>query len=395
LNISHIPLAQRKTICGRLLFFEVAYPDRMKFLVTGVESEFDQVRNNVFSLTEQAASSSADSEPLDQFLKRLNTDLGYQMRPQLWGKHASLFQGLYLRITQKMVSLSCTQCSPIRPSICDGGEKDDEVVRTGGECIAPIRQMFDIASHVSEQWYVKFSNLFSPQQRPNLVLSTSFSNDKPSDIPGDYFLGGATHHSNEVPPVANVELTLCLPKFDWNTYAAILYVLFHECFCHAYQKMIAFRPNPLSDGFYEGWMDWIAFECFARHLRASPKSFTLQAYLDAGTKLHLLRVDYNHPKKSSDSAIRAFGRSVAQKFLTLLERLPESSADPWSSLLMSSFDMNLAGGISDQELAALDSCLPEKEHLDSPRLEGLTDAVRNYIQSKDISIFFEFLAGSI
>lgn len=395
MDIFHIPLAQRKTICGRLLFFEAAYPDRMKFLVAGAGSEFDQVRNNVFSLTEQAASSSGDGEALDQFLQHLNTDLGYQMRPQLTGKHAKLFQPLHLQITQNLSSLSCNRCSPIRPSICDGGDKDDEIVRTGGACIAPIQKMFDIASQVARQWYAKSSNLFHLQQSPGLVLSTSFTNAKPNDLPGDYFLGGETKHHDESPPIAEIELALWPEKFDWNTYAAVLYVFFHECICHAYQGMNAFRPRPLSDGFAEGWMDWIAFEVFRRHLKASPSTPTLQAYRDAATKLHLLRVDYNHPQKSSQSALCAFGRSVAQKFLALLERLPESSADPWPSLLMASFDMNVAGGVSDKELVVLDTCLPEKGRLDSPLLEGLTDAVRNYLHSKDISSFFGFLARNI
>ena len=49
-------------------------------------------------------------------------------------------------------------------------------------------------------------------------------------------------------------------KFDWDTYAAILYVFFHECICHAYQGMKPLRPRPLGDGFAEDWpMDWYCF----------------------------------------------------------------------------------------------------------------------------------------
>ena len=57
MNVFHLPLAQRKTICGRLLYFQAAYPGRLNFVVAGAESEFDQVRDNVFRLTEQAVSS--------------------------------------------------------------------------------------------------------------------------------------------------------------------------------------------------------------------------------------------------------------------------------------------------------------------------------------------------
>lgn len=391
MNVFHLPLAQRKTICGRLLYFQAAYPGRLNFVVAGAESEFDQVRDNVFRLTEQAVSSSEDSEPLDQFLNQLHTDLGDQMRPELQGKRASLFQPLYLEIGRNIAGISCHQCSPLRPRICDGGSKDDEIVRTGGICIAPIQQMFAIAAGATQQWYAKCSNLFPPQGSRGLVFSSSFTNGKPNDIPGDYFLGGVTRHHDGPPAVAEINLSVWPKKFDWYTYAAILYVLFHECICHAYQGMKPLRPRPLGDGFAEGWMDWIAFECFHKHLEMSPRTPSLQAYLDAGTQLHLLRVDYNHRERSDQSAICAFGRSVAQKFSYLFGRLPESAPDPWSNLLMISFDLNIAGGVSDQELVLLDDCLSGKGHLDSPCVERATEAVRKYIISKDIAHILSFL----
>jgi hypothetical protein len=393
-NVFHLPLAQRKTICGRLLFFQAAYPDRLRFLVAGAESEFDQVRDNVFSLTEQAISSSHDSEPLDQFLKKLQADLGYQMHPQLTGKHANLFEPLLADIGRNIAAISCDQCSPIRPRVCDGGSQDDEIVRTGGVCIAPIQKMFEIAAQATQQWYAKSCNLFRVQDSPQLVLSTSFTNGKPHDIPGDYFVGGVTRQ-HDAAKTAEINLSVWPKKFDWNTYAAILYVLFHECICHAYQGTKAFRPRPVSDGFAEGWMDWIAFECFRKHLELSPKTPSLQAYLDAGTQLHLLRVDYNHPEKSAQSSICAFGRSVAQKFSLLLHRLPKFAPDPWASLLMASFDLDMAGGLSDQELVILDDCLPAEGALDSPRLEQVTEAVSKYLVSKDIYDIFKLLADHI
>jgi hypothetical protein len=390
MNLVHIPLAQRKAICGRLLFFQAA-PNRLAFLGAGAESEFDQVRDNLFKLTEQGASSSQDNEPLDTFLQRLLTDFGYQMQPQLRGKHGILFQPLYALLESSIKAFSCNQCSPLRPHICDGGSKDDAIVSTGGACIAPIRVMFDIAAQATKTWYSQCCNLFNPQQAPALMFSTSFRNSKPHDIPGDYFVGGVTKPHAHPQLIAEIDLCLWPKKFDWNTYAVLLYVLFHECICHAYQGMRAFRPKPVTDGFSEGWMDWIAFECFRRHIQQSPPTTTLQAYLDSGTKFHLLRVDYNDKERSDQASISAFGRSVAQKFAYMLERLPESASDPWSNLLMTSFDINVAGGLSDKELAILDKYLTEKGALDAPLLDAATESIRNYLKSKDIYHILKFL----
>ena len=385
----HIPLAQRKVICGRLIFFQAAYPDRLNLLSAGAESEFDQVRDNVFRLTEQAASSSPNSEPLDIFLRGLLGDLDSQMQPQLRGKHGVLFRPLQDDLRGTAERISCLACSAVRPRICDGGNKDDEIVRNGGVCIAPIRSMFDVAAQVTTESYAKHCNLFDPEAAPELSFSTSFCNSKPHTIPGDYFVGGATTHHDDPLPRSDVDLCLWPNRFDWNAYTAILYVLFHECICHAYQGMKPLRPKPFNDGFVEGWMDWIAFECFRRHLQSGPSSLFVQASLDAGTAFHLLRSDYNHKEKSDQASICALGRSVARSLGKLLERLPESASNPWSSLLMMSFDMNMVGGLSDRELLALYNRLRPEEQHDSPNLDEVVQPLRKYLHSKEIGSLLE------
>jgi hypothetical protein len=382
----HIPLAQRKLICGRLVFFQAAYPGRLSLLTAGAESEFDQVRDNIFRLTERAPYSSPDSEPLDYFLGRLLGDLEDQMRPNLRGQHGALFRLIQDDIRGTVERISCLGCTPVRPRICDGGNKDDEIVGNGGACIAPIRAMFDDAVQVTTGSYVKYCNLFGPKGAPDLSFSTSFCNSKPHDIPGDYFVGAVTTHNDSS---AQVDLCLWPNRFDWNTYAAITYVLFHECICHAYQGMRPVRPKPLNDGFVEGWMDWIAFECFRKHLESTPAKPSVQDSLDAGTAFHLLRSDYNHKEKSDRASICALGRSGAQSFEHLLKRLPESASDPWSSLLMVSFDLNLVGGLSDRELYALYMRLTPERQLDSPKLEELVQPLRKYLNSRKIEYLLD------
>jgi hypothetical protein len=379
----HIPLAHRKGLCARLLFFDAAYPDRLKFLRAGAESEFDQLRDNLFRLTEQSVASSPNSVPLDVFLQALLGDLHQQMGPHLKGKYGSLFQPLHKDLERGIYAISCSQCSPISPRICDGGTKDDEIVGAGGSCIAQMRSMFDLAARSACDNYSLLCNLFPRNAIPKLTFASSFTNGKPHDIPGDYFVGAVTTHQSQPSAVAEVELCVWPRRFDFNSYAATLYVLFHECICHAYQDMLPLRSTPLKDGFIEGWMDWIAFECFRRQLQPDP---FFGAFLDAGTAFHLLRGDYNHKDRSDQASVCAFGRSIAKRLEQLLVRLPESGSDPWARLLMLSFDLNVSGGLSDNELAILDDLLPQGQ-MDPPVLEMLIDPVRKYLISREIGDF--------
>ena len=370
-------------ICARLLFFQAAYPDRLKLLLAGAESEFDQVRDNLFRLTEQSLSSSPNSIPLDDFLQILLGDLHQQMGPQLGGQYGSLFQPVYNDIQKSVNGISCARCSPLTPRICDGGTKDDQIVQGGGACIAPIRSMFDSAAKSATDNYSKWCSLFRSGAARQLKFSTSFMNGKPHDIPGDYFVGAVTTYHTQPSATAEVELRLWPKKFDFNTYAAIHYVLFHECICHAYQDTLPLRSIVLKDGFIEGWMDWIAFECFRRELSPKP---SFAAFVDTGTAFHLLRGDYNHRDRSDQASVCAFGWSIAQRFEKLLQRLPESASDPWSCLLMLSFDLNVTGGLSDTELAVLDGLLL-KDGGDQPDVETLVDPLRKYLVSNKIDDF--------
>lgn len=392
-KVSHIPLAQRKAICGRLVFLAAAYPERSKFVAAGAGLQFDQVRDNLVGLTKQELEDSDDQEALDAYLRRLFKDLGSQMQPQLQGKYGTQFQRLAADMRAGVQSISCRQCTPIQGHICNGGDRDDEIVRDSGVCIAPLRTMFDAAAAAANKWYASSCNLFDPATSRKIVFSTSFTNSKPHDIPGDYFVGAATTELAGPPLTAQIELSLWPQKFDWKTYAATLYVLFHECICHAFQGMRPVRAGLRNDGFAEGWMDWIAFECFLRHLKFSPGTATLRSHRDSGTQFHLLRVDYDREDRSRDSFIRAFGKSVAERFFHLLERLPQSWGDPWTNLLMFSFDANVVDGLSDRDLQVLNGCLPDEEGRGAPEMELVVDALRKYLTDKDIYDFLQVIWG--
>lgn len=393
IRVTHIPLAQRKAICGRLAYLATTQPRKLSFSVAGAESEFDQLRDNLFRLTDQAISNSPNSVPLDSFLAHLAANLKNQAQPQLEGPYRAIFQPMVDQAADELKSISCNRCSPIPNRVCDGSYSDDNIVSQSGACIAPIRAMFEIALKAAVEWYSKCASSFESAGTTEVVLSTSFTSSKPHDIPGEYFVGGETK-PNDTGLYSFVEVNLCFwpQRFDWNTYTATLYVLFHECICHAFEpRLFSGTGNgEASDAFAEGWMDWIAFECFRKTLENSPAISSGGAYLEAGTQLHLLRVDYNRRDRSEFSFIRAFGKNVAQKLLYLLERLPESAQDPWSKLLMISFDLNLTGGLTDAEVGIWDSALASKGELDPPyRFAQAAQIVIKYMKSKDVAEFRE------
>jgi hypothetical protein len=62
---------------------------------------------------------------------------------------------------------------------------------------------------------------------------------------------------------ALVVVGLNVPKFDWETYLGLEYVLFHECISHCFAGFADVQP---SDSFAEGWMDLVAFRAMESYL---------------------------------------------------------------------------------------------------------------------------------
>jgi len=409
ISVPHIPLAERKALCGRLLYLEAADRRKSAFVRAGAVSEFDQLQYNLFCLTDQATTNPDNAVPLDRFLETLATDLNDHARPQLRGGHAGLVASLLKEIKQGASKLSCHTCSPLSPTVCNGGDQDDEIVARSGHCIAPLRTMFDVALQATREYYSRFGTLSLAAPIPEVMFSTQLFRGKPHDIPVDYYVGGVTtYHEGNNKSWVQVQLCLCVTKFDWSTYLAVLYVLFHECVSHAFnglfpspQARTSMEPN---DPFGEGWMDWVAYRIMEEVIQGQGPARALAAKIrfpnehrDVGTQFHLVRADHERKPRSEYSYIYAEGKSAAEKLYYLMERLVGSRSASWEAFLRMSFDLNMLSlPVSDRMkfVRLIDAYLSGRGQLELPfNFFPMAKIFNNYLKSNDISTLVQSVLG--
>jgi len=156
-----------------------------------------------------------------------------------------------------------------------------------------------------------------------------------------------------------VQLHVTPAALDWETCLAALYVLLHECFCHAFYS--ARNPGQRTetgndDPFTEGWMDWLVQELLSENLHlisglpASGSEFARVATIFTDKRSQLRA--QGSQLVSIHAKPCALGKAAAQNMLALLERLPESRSDARGALLRLSCDV-LAEGFSLEKHEAL------------------------------------------
>lgn len=183
-------------------------------------------------------------------------------------------------------------------------------------------------------------------------------------------------------------MKLFVGGFDWDTYCAVPYVLFHECICHAYQNLYPGNRErgPIGeDGFLDGWMDWIAFKVLEQeYSENSPQS-------SIGAQFHAARIRLD-PQKPW--AHRALGVRTAKKLLYSLSVLPGSYENAWQKFMEISCDLDVLV-LSTYErillIRAFEKYLPPEGFNTNdgmgytPHQAGpLQDFLNDYLESKDI-----------
>jgi hypothetical protein len=333
------------------------------------------------------------SEHLDSNLKGLASDLLTASAPHLTGTFAPFLSPLVTQLTGHMTGLSCSTCSG-SPTVCDGGPNDDALVAGGGHCIGLLRQLFDVALWIAQNAFQRYLPAVS---LPAVEFSTAHWNQKPHDIPVELYCGGTTTFANGGNSVVKLHLTPA--KLDWDTCLACLYVLVHECFCHAFYG--ARNPNRREgtgndDPFTEGWMDWLAHELllqnrdFAQGLPASGTEFASIATIFTEARSQY-RADGAKPA-STHAFSRAMGKAAAIQMHELLKRLPESRADALGALFRLSCDV-LAEGFPLQKhedfVYAVNMGLPSPGELEDPQqFEKTPRCVRIYLKNNDLNTLF-------
>jgi len=409
---SHLPLAQRKVLAPRILYFDSVH-DLKNSLAPADRKEIEFLEDHLFRLSKLATElPSPDKDPLDGFVREINRNLGEQASTVLISNgNRPHVENALAAFGRAMTNLDCAACSPLKPVICDGQWHDDKIVDAGGQCVAPIKAAFQVALSLARRYYSTYSTYFGNAIPPSIEFSTSFRSSTPHDCPVPYHVGGATEFQDVAARrLSVVKLTLVPEQFDFGTYTAVLYVLVHECLCHAFEGILAFpdfvervAAEP-DDGFAEGWMDWVAHEVLQEALRGKGPAADIVSKLphldeiaDAATKFHLSRVDDQHPQPSKHAIERAFGRDAAQRVFYLLERLPESREQPWEMFLRLSFDLNMLPHfheIREQFVSLLELLLAKRGAIETlSKANSLTVSFRNYLKNNNIlQLVNDFLA---
>jgi len=367
----HISLAKRKALSGTLVFLEAAEPLREEFLRVGLEAGFDMFKSLLQTWTDMEYDYSEARPPrlhdhvsLSEFLGMVVRNVGDSARPFGEGEHRANFERLFQVISDRAVQVSCSRCTEGRSDgqVCRGvDEIDDEIVATGGLCIEPLKMMYDVALGATRAYYLTYGTLVQSADLPEVVFHTGFDDLKNlhrMDIP--IYVGGETKAKTaDNSTRSDVKLVIAIKDFNWDSYLAALYVLFHECFSHAYHGVYQISDRQDSqpdDAFAEGWMDWVAYNVLESLLKPTPGREVPPAashlparllfhteHLEAANRFHKERMNWR--KYKGEFRQRAKGGQAADKVLYLLEHLRglqnSPAYNPWEVLLTLSFDLNV------------------------------------------------------
>jgi hypothetical protein len=398
----HIPIDKRKIIAARLIFFEAAEPFALEASLNGAETQFNSFRTIYHTLFDAEAKKSPHTDPLDKFL---TATLAAVKIPghALFTHHLSLFDSIWNEIEKKAGSMSCGSCSHILPQVCDGGHFDNEIVAHKGYCIKPLHALFDLARKVTDIYYRQYATLASTY--PPITFSTGFCSSKETlhDIPVALYVSGVTEFPQEG-HVTQVKLRIIPELFDRQTYAANLYVLFHECIAHAFHAIspsaVGRTPLPAFDQFSEGWMDWVAFKVLEEFTsnrgparKLLPKNPFFYECISKGREYHDARMNFQHAGCSIYTKLLFAGATAARNLLSLLEN--KYPADPDNALkefYALSFNLNMLHEKNKDKKAAFVSLvmdLPADWQPVSYRHELTFSILNKYLQHKDINVLLD------
>jgi hypothetical protein len=417
----HIPLSQRKALCGRLSYYDAFERHELELSVDSAAAEVEIFCQQLFAQLDlesrkdaQQREKEGDSPATRQPLTHLDVSLRSvldrfkQILPVVLLEPQSVVtQRLLPTIENKVAGVSCQGCTPFE-RVCEGisDAGDDEIVSAAGLCVRQLRQMFDLALEVALSYYATHGSLFPRENAPEVVFSTlQFESEVDShNAAANRYGGGLTIYFPTVAR-AQVQLHLNIQKFDLETYKSVPYLLFHECIAHAFHGIY---PDPRKrvktepyERYVEGWMDWVAYKILEEVVKGTGREgqrwkdrITLRDVFAVSTTLHRAR---SNPANRGDGTrqVRLGARAAEltyEFFQELLEeRALEDFDDPWGSFLQLSFDLNALGGIDVKKRNAFVGMM---RHLEFPPEEDetrylLDSLLIDYLRTRDIHTLVE------
>jgi hypothetical protein len=400
-SVLHLPLKERKKFQAIVLFLEAWHSLEID---TDARQSEATLLESVREIVNQEAINSPPSERLDHFLVRTYARLEKLIGVVLQGHGGDLFGRLKSALDKRLSHVSCDLCSGkaglLETAICRDHTADDHTVSLGGLCIAPVIRDFTVATNVAHLYHQKHSPSY--RKRPQIVLSTTLEAVKPHTLNANVLVGGMTVYSGD--GSATVNLQVCVDQYNWNSYLATLYVLFHETIAHGFADLLPDagtrrRPVDLGDEFSEGWMDFVAHRLFATFCDSeglgSEMARDVGFLMDraaSGRQMHDSRHDiFDSGGPSGNLNFRRNkGRRAAMKLLDLLIK---SFPDGEDTFFRISFELNLRRLDFAQRqifVGTINSALPEPGHLPTSiaAWEKVCDCLRVYELTGNIDRFF-------
>lgn len=380
----NLPLSSRKILCGRLLVVEalLAHEDQIDLEdATAKAPIFRDAINRYFE-----AESSKDGE------QRENENKAGQGRSPLKALDQSLLdaisnfklaagglnldsppvlQQLLTAIEKSASSISCANCSST--GICEGISEsdDDEIVARGGLCLAPFRQLFEVAREIATTYYEAYCGLLSAATTPQIILSTwNFENAVNADETiADGAAGAKTVFSSRN-ATAEIQLQFAVKRFSRRAFKGMLYLLLHECIAHAFHGLFPDPKNRIGtepyDRFAEGWMDWVSYYILRQVIEGSGfagdrwrAGIILPDILGTTQQMHEARHDASNESGSLDERkVKGLGQirlgvSVAKKTYAFIKKLcidhEDLPSDYDAAFLRLSLELNMLGETSAED----------------------------------------------
>jgi hypothetical protein len=435
-------LERRKVLSGRLVFIEAAEPFEPAFVkLGGAEgaAAFAAFRSGYFERLRRRINSQPADKPLDVFLAETLASYKNPAEDHL-SDYPALFEQIWGALEAKVRQVSCQDClkycGAAHGKVCDNSRAryNHELVAQSGLCIKSLREIYEVASTVARLLYANCCPQFTVNFPPEHFSTVDYKDPAQlHDLPVRFFVRGETQFVGRGTR-SQVELGLASEYFDYQTYTATPYVLFHECIAHAFYSVLPTPENRQKveeqDMFYEGWMDYAAFkvaesvlsggrrwrnlgpvpdtpanqqaiarvEAYVSSLRArvaNPKDF-----VDAATAFHQAR--FRNPaahltdedklagRRTTDRTLRAqllqVGVTAADKFRNFLDvQFPE--VDPLRLFLRISFELNMLTEFDyDRRLdfVYLTYDLPAEGERKEPQHDELYNIVHTYLKDADI-----------
>jgi hypothetical protein len=387
----HIVLAKRKLIASRMLSHIGLNGLEAEYATRDQSDRFDFVVNNLHDLTKSSEKESPDTQALDDYLRGVAQKM-LALTDSRFGKGQA--DPLLKVVNSSVDSVKCERCAESAGCkvICTNGPHDDELVSFGGECIQPLKQMYEFARNECRQLYTTAATAaLLAHVRFETDLTTSHCSGWPHSFGPCFAISGRTETNGQE---ILVGLTIWPESFDADSYYAVPYVFFHEHLCHVPQGQgvgagVRCTTTP-RDSFSEGWMDWIAYCALNRALAAQ------KADLGFGASENILRAarQFRDARKRKSETNRYWylyqaGEDAAIRLWKTFRKLTSNRA-ALKAMFRLSCDMNLSRRSDGSLITFIGRVLeriPRQSYLETADYYRLIPAFQRYLRDADGEAF--------